>query len=142
MSALSDSFRRSNKESKDLALIQSMIVDPAKIGYNSNAIKILALYLIMCNVFSNFDHGALPAALVEIKDELAFDKATMGSLGSYVYFGFVIGSTVNGAFFLNHLSYKTILIISFVLNGVGALLFCLVKDYYCLAFARFLSGFG
>ena len=94
------------------------------IGYSDKVITGIALFLVFCNVLSNFDHGALPAAIPEIMEELKYDKTDMGSLGSYVYLGFVIGSTINGAVLLEYFSYKTILIISFVLNGIGAFLYC------------------
>ena len=68
----------------------------------------------------NFDHGAIPAALVEMSDELKFSKSEMGSLGSYVYLGFVVGSIVNMTVLTNRYSDKTILSWAFVLNGLGA----------------------
>ena len=43
----------------------------------------------------NSDHGILPAALVEIGNDYSFGPVELGSLGSYVYFGFVVGSAIN-----------------------------------------------
>jgi len=90
----------------------------------------------------NFDHGALPAALVEMREDLKFSKTNMGSLGSYVYFGFVIGSISNMTILTDRFSDKFILSASFALNGVGALMYIYFVNYYALSFARFLSGFG
>lgn len=66
----------------------------------------------------------------------------MGSFGSYVYFGFVVGSIVNGTCLVNRFSWKMILSAAFVLNGVGASFFFITSDYYILSLARFMSGFG
>jgi predicted MFS family arabinose efflux permease len=90
----------------------------------------------------NFDHGAIPAALVEMKDELGFSKPEMGSLGSYVYLGFVVGAILNMTVLTNRFSDKTILCWAFVLNGIGAQAYIYFWNYYALSFARFVSGFG
>ena len=90
----------------------------------------------------NFDHGALPAALVEMREDLGFSKTNMGSLGSYVYFGFVVGSITNATILIDKFSDKTIISASFALNGIGAMAYIYFENYYALSFARFMSGFG
>lgn len=111
-------------------------------GYNKSFVLALGMFWVTCNILLNFDNGALPACLNKLMDELHYDKVEMGSLGSYVYFGFVIGSMANGSIFVRYLTYKQILLLSFSLNGCGALLFTWVVKYYALAFARFMCGFG
>ena len=88
------------------------------------------------------DSGMLPASLAEVMEELQFDKVTMGSLGSYVFLGFVVGSIANGSIFVKYLTYKQIILLAMALNACGALLFTWVVQYYPAAFARFMCGFG
>lgn len=83
-----------------------MIVLPDEMGYSNRKVLIIGIFFVFCNILLNFDNGALPACLTEIQAELDYDKVTMGSLGSYVYLGFVFGSIVNGAVFVRYLSYK------------------------------------
>ena len=90
----------------------------------------------------NFDHGALPAALNDMRIDLKFSKLEMGSLGSYVYGGFVIGAIVNATIFDTYFTNKFTLCLAFILNGVGALLYITNTNYTILSFARFMSGFG
>jgi len=84
----------------------TVIVLPEEMGYSSNKVLALGLFFVFCNILLNFDNGALPACLTEVMEDLDFNKLTMGSLGSYVYAGFVVGSFVNGSIFVNYLSYK------------------------------------
>jgi len=65
----------------------------------------------------------------------------MGSLGSFVFFGFVIGS-IASTFMMDVFSYKIVLCISMIGHASGEILFITNTNYYVVAFARFLSGFG
>ena len=102
----------------------------------------VTLFLTIGNLLMNFDHGALPAALVDMRKDLGFSKVYMGSLGSYVYGGFVVGSIINATLFDAYLSNKMTLMLAFILNGVGSLLYITNTDYYVLSFARFMCGCG
>ena len=64
----------------------------------------------------------------------------MGSLGSYVFLGLVIGSAFATCIF-GTFSYKLIVSISFIGNGIGMYLFIWFRKYYVLSFARFCCGF-
>ena len=111
------------------------------IGYNSRMVYGICFFLLFCNLLGNLDHGALPAALTDVKKDLKFRNVEMGSLGSYVYLGFVVGSLASTG--MNDVfSYKMILCLSLIGNGVGAMLFIVSYSYYVVSFARFLSGFG
>jgi predicted MFS family arabinose efflux permease len=113
-----------------------------ELGYSKNYILGVSLFFVFCNILLNFDNGALPACLNQIMKKLEYDKVTMGTLGGYVYLGFVVGSIANSTIFVRYLTYKQILLLSFSMNGCGALLFTWVAQYYALAFARFVCGFG
>ena len=102
----------------------------------------VTLFLTIGNLLMNFDHGALPAALVDMRKDLGFSKVYMGSLGSYVYGGFVIGSFINATLFDTYLSNKKSLMLAFSLNGVGSLLYITNTQYYVLSFARLMCGVG
>ena len=84
----------------------TVIVLPEEMGYSKNKVLALGLFFVFCNILLNFDNGALPACLNEVMTDLEFNKLAMGSLGSYVYLGFVVGSFVNGTLLVNYLSYK------------------------------------
>ena len=64
----------------------------------------------------------------------------MGSLGSYVFLGLVIGSAA-ATLVLGTFSYKTIISLAFIGNGIGMSLFIFSTHYHVLGFARFCSGF-
>lgn len=101
----------------------------------------MSFFLILCNLLVNWDHGGLPACIVEIREELGFSKAEIGSLGSYVYLGFVFGSMFNGVI-SDKFTNKQVLLAGLVLNGLGALMYITFWDFYILSFARFMSGCG
>ena len=117
-------------------------LSPLDYGYKNFIIQLINVFFAISNIMMNFDHGAIPAALIEMKDELKFSKSEMGSLGSYVYLGFVIGSIVHMTVLTNKFSDKTILCMAFICNGVGAQAYIYFWNYYALSVARFISGFG
>mmetsp|Transcript_99547 Transcript_99547/g.136792 ORF Transcript_99547/g.136792 Transcript_99547/m.136792 type:complete len:117 (+) Transcript_99547:19-369(+) len=55
-------------------------------------IKAIFLILFCSNFIANFDHGIIPALNTTLKEEYGLNSVQMGSLGSVVYFGNVIGS--------------------------------------------------
>ena len=88
----------------------------------------------------NIDHGAVPAAMSEIKEELQFNATQMGRLGSLVFMGIIIGSLC-AVFFMDKIPMKIVLSISFVGNGVGMILFIVFQHFALVGLARFISGF-
>jgi predicted MFS family arabinose efflux permease len=92
------------------------------------------------DILINVDHGALPSAAVSIKDEFDMPNAKFGALGSMVYMGLVAGSLC-GAVVLGTFKFKMVLVISFLGNGAGLLLFILNNNFYWMSFARLVSGF-
>ena len=64
----------------------NQLVDPSK--------RTKAIYLIcwITNVMVNFDHGVIPAASKEIKQDLLLKDAHLGYLGTLVYVGLLVGS--------------------------------------------------
>lgn len=141
--ALNEPFLDKNKE-EDTSVEEPQPIEVCAVdlGYNQIQIQTISYFLVLCNLLMNSDHGIIPAALVEIGNDYSFGPVELGSLGSYVYFGFVVGSVVNALILVDMLHAKVILTMSFILNGVGALLFIIQDDYYVLSSARFMSGFG
>lgn len=111
------------------------------LGYSKNVITLTCFFLLFGSLLNNFDHGALPSALTDIKKDLNFTNVMMGSLGSYVFCGFVVGS-VASTFMIELFSYKILLCLSMIGHASGELLFITNTNYYVVSFARFLSGFG
>ena len=69
-------------------------INTEDIGYSRKVVHAICIFLFFCNLLNNMDHGALPAALPDVKKELGFRNVEMGSLGSYVFLGFVVGNIV------------------------------------------------
>jgi len=72
---------------------------------------------------------------------LKVSDAKMGGLGSLVFFGLVIGSGTAG-FIFGKVSYKSILCISMIVNGVSLWLFTAKSNYTYMCIARFITGYS
>ena len=48
-------------------------------------------YLILLNIWINFDHGVLPACAVAIQEDLDLSNKAFGGLGSIVFIGLTLG---------------------------------------------------
>jgi len=65
----------------------------SKIGVKfSRKIRYLIFFiLVLTNLIMNMDHGTIPAATLEIKQDLKIDNDVLGVFGSLVYLGNLIG---------------------------------------------------
>ena len=97
------------------------------------------LLLALTNILLNMDHGTIPAASNEIMEELKVEEAILGTFGSLVYLGNLIG-----AFLLIKLidstNRKKLSIISTLLNAAFVYSFIRVKNIYYLFFCRVIIG--
>jgi predicted MFS family arabinose efflux permease len=116
-------------------------IEMVDLGYSRSIITLTCYFLLFGSLLNNFDHGALPSALTDIKRDLNFTNVMMGSLGSYVFCGFVVGS-IASTFMIDIFSYKILLCLSMICHASGEILFITNYNYYVVGFARFLSGFG
>ena len=98
-------------------------------------------YVFLLNVTVNLDHGAMPAALIDISNDVQFTDQQMGTLGSLVFFGLFIG-TLNASFLMYRLKHKSIIILTLVLNGISLYMFTVQNNYYCMCISRFIAGFS
>ena len=66
-----------------------MITD---LDYPAGELRSVAILIFCQGMAINLDHGALPAALNVIMEELDLLEVQMGCLSSLIFFGLVIGS--------------------------------------------------
>lgn len=97
--------------------------------------------MFVLSLIINVDHGALPAALSDISKGLGLKETVMGTMGSAVFFGLIIGS-MSASFVFKKFSYKSILVSSLVLNGISLLLFTAVPEFNYMCIARLIAGFS
>lgn len=82
----------------------------------------------------------MPALSTALKEDFGISNTELGTLGSFVYLGCVIGSLIAMPCY-DQLNTKCVLITA-VICQMGALsVFMFSTNYNWLAFARFLSGF-
>ncbi|EAS04286.2 MFS transporter (macronuclear) [Tetrahymena thermophila SB210] len=92
------------------------------------------------NILVNFDHGIVPAASKEIKQDLKITDFELGILGSVVYAGLLLGSVAASQAFMMIKTKK--LIIGVIVSYIFSLLLFLVSDrIILLGFSRTLVGF-
>lgn len=101
----------------------------------------VCFYIFFLDILINIDHGAVPAALSDISQDLNIVDTGMGLLGSLVFFGLVIGS-VTASFVLGRFQYKNILITSMLANAISLWLFTAKSSYYYMCLARFITGYS
>jgi fucose permease len=125
----------------DIHSVKTEIITIEDLGYSTKSIGVVFWFMVIIYMFINVDHGALPCATVALKEDLNIDNVQLGSLGSLVFFGIVIGS-ICAAFILSKMSYRSVLCLSFLGNWSGLMLFIVTKNFSIICFARFLSGFS
>lgn len=111
-----------------------------EIGFNLKAVCSICVLLFFLDININLDHGALPVAAVSIKEELNLPNASIGTLGSMVFLGLVSGSLC-ASLVMGKLSYKIILTLAFLGNGIGLIGFIITDNFYLMCFGRLVSGF-
>lgn len=99
----------------------------------------------------NVDHGIMPAATTELKEDLELNEIQLGILGSLVYLGLVLGKPSplftfpTGSLFamplFNYCNTKFIIIVCLFSNCAGLILFTVSTNFYILALSRGAVGF-
>jgi len=108
--------------------------------YSEKDVTMIFWFLFIMDILLNVDHGALPSASIALKKDLGIDNLQQGSLGSLVFFGLCFGS-VFATIVMNTMSFKKIMSISFLGNGLGLVAFCMFRDFTVLGITRFVCGF-
>ena len=115
-----------------------------KMAEDDDATRARKLKRIFCGmavvqVVTNFDGGAVPAALLEIRDTFDLDPVSLGLVGSLVYEGIAIGSLLAGPL-LSTVSPRRCTQITLMLNTAATLLFGLSTSTSMLLTFRFFIG--
>ena len=110
-------------------------------GYSQGMVNAVLVVMFCLGLLVNVDHGALPAALRDISQSLNLDESVMGTMGSAVFFGLILGSCT-ASFIFKKFSYKLIIVSSLVLNGLSLGLFAAGSNFNFMLFARVISGFS
>ena len=97
------------------------------------------ILLSLTNVVLNLDHGTIPAASNEIMKELNIDEATLGTFGSLVYFGFLLGSLLLIKI-IDSFNRKKMTIIATIFMAILMLTFTEINNIYFLFINRVLVG--
>ena len=103
-------------------------------------LKHIFLGMAVVQVVTNFDGGAVPAALLEIQSTYGLSQLQLGLVGSLVYEGIAIGSLIVGPL-LARVTPRRCTQISLILNTSATLLFGLSSSTGMLLIFRFLIGF-
>ena len=129
-----------NKDTNSSLANSEKIHNPRKVALSKKSRYLLFSLLMITSLFVNIDHGAIPAATDNIKNDNNLTDTQLGTLGSLVYLG-----TAAGALFLsfvyNIINRKYILMVGFLLSGVWVYSFTVWKNYLFLSINRFLTGF-
>jgi MFS family permease len=102
----------------------------------------LLIYLLFLavNLLINMDHGSIPAATTKISEDLQFSKVQLGALGSLVFIGLAVGSSVSG-FVYTHFGTKSIISFFTMLTALSLILFPVSgTNHYLVYLARFMAG--
>ena len=62
------------------------------LDFSPTMVALVMAYVFFLDLLINLDHGAVPAALVDISQDLKMDQTDMGVMGSMVFFGTFVGS--------------------------------------------------
>lgn len=101
--------------------------------------KIFYLFLYV-TIFTNYDTGVIPAALINIEKELELSYFQQGLLGSLPNFGISFASFLV-SYVIGKFKAKTILFAAIVSNIMFCILLALSKNLWALYFSRFFMGF-
>ena len=98
----------------------------------------LFLYVV---IFSNFDTGVIPAALIDFQNELKLDQIEEAAIGSLPFFGISFGSLIV-SFCMRKLTTIRTLFIALIFNILSSIWFALSYSLVSMYFARFFMGFS
>ena len=92
------------------------------LGCTKSGLRWVFFIMILNTMGVNIDHGAIPAATKNIKENLQINDTQLGFLGSLVFVGLAIGA-LSASYIFGKIQYKYLLALGFIGNGVGLLLF-------------------
>ena len=108
--------------------------------YSKYRRKIIFFLICIINILINCDHGAIPAGTKELKDDKNLSNVQLGSIGSLVYLGLVLGS-ISGGYIFSTYSSKWVVINSLILSCAFLYFFTVSKYWEAMALCRTFCGF-
>lgn len=108
--------------------------------YSHPHVYLTFAFLLIVNMWINFDHGVLPAGGVVIKDQMNLSNAMFGGLGSIVFVGLAFGS-IFAVFVFQQANTKFLLCFVLLMNAVALFAFTVSQAYWLQATTRFCTGF-
>ena len=108
--------------------------------YSKNRRKIIFILICIINILINCDHGAIPAGTKELKEDKNLSNIQLGTIGSLVYLGLVLGS-ISGGYIFSTYSSKWVVIISLIASCISLYCFTISKYWEAMTLCRTCCGF-
>lgn len=146
-----DNFLNYNKSNKnDNNEIYSSYMDEKEITigklysyrrpYSKSRRKLIFILICIINILINCDHGAIPAGTKELKEAKNLSNVQLGTIGSLVYLGLVLGS-ISGGYIFSMYASKWIIIISLASSCIFLYFFTISNYWEAMALCRIGCGF-
>jgi MFS family permease len=103
--------------------------------------KRISLFILFAflNILINMDHGTIPAASNEIKNDLNISHTAIGSFGSLVYFGNLVGAFILTKL-IDSMNRIYLTIFTTLFCALMIYLFIIINNLYFLLVNRILVG--
>ena len=108
--------------------------------YSKYRRKLIFILICVINILINCDHGAIPAGTKELKEAKNLSNIQLGSIGSLVYLGLVLGS-ISGGYIFSTYSSKWVVINSLIASCVFLYFFTVSNYWEAMALCRVGCGF-
>ena len=130
----------SNNQNNDVRTVVVQLENQEKgIKIDSKKRTQVFVLLALLNIVLNMDHGTIPASSNEIMAELKIQETTLGSFGSLVYLGCLIGSLFLVKL-IDSTNRKTLSILSTLFNAALIFSFTKIDNVPFLFFNRIMVG--
>lgn len=87
------------------------------LGYSRTKVFACSALIFLLDMVNNLDHGAIPASITVIQSDLGLSNTQMGSLGSAVFFGIMVGAVASSMVF-KKFDYRTTIGVAMLINGI------------------------
>ena len=108
--------------------------------YSKYRRKLIFILICIINILINCDHGAIPAGTKELKEAKNLSNIQLGSIGSLVYLGLIMGS-ISGGYIFSSYSSKWVVINSLIFTCIFLYFFTVSNFWEAMAFCRIGCGF-
>ena len=108
--------------------------------YSKYRRKLIFILICIINILINCDHGAIPAGAKELKEAKQLSNIQLGSIGSLVYLGLVLGSISGGYIFSTYAS-KWVVLNSLLASCIFLYFFTVSRFWEAMALCRVGCGF-